>query len=171
MSRTQDIVTVARIPVLSIERVICPLCFLKILIREALHGEFKAPAMPPDAGRYVHRESRIRPAETDSRAACGTFRRCHNTNRRRAVYSPISATPHIRAAEYVRMSTEHQQYSIENQADAIAQYAQADGMCIVRTYSDAAKSGLSIEDRYALRQLLQEVETGKATLRLFSCTT
>jgi hypothetical protein len=29
----------------------------------------------------------------------------------------------MRAAQYVRMSTEHQQYSIENQQVAIAQYA------------------------------------------------
>ena len=29
----------------------------------------------------------------------------------------------FRAAEYVRMSTEHQQYSTENQADKIREYA------------------------------------------------
>ncbi len=34
----------------------------------------------------------------------------------------------LRAAQYLRMSTEHQQYSTENQADAIAQYADMDGM-------------------------------------------
>lgn len=43
------------------------------------------------------------------------------------------ATPTIRAAEYARMSTEHQQYSIENQGDAIRQYAARRGMTIVRT--------------------------------------
>ena len=31
--------------------------------------------------------------------------------------------PPIRAAEYVRMSTEHQRYSTENQSDAIRAYA------------------------------------------------
>ena len=30
----------------------------------------------------------------------------------------------IRAAQYVRMSTEHQKYSTENQADIIAEYCQ-----------------------------------------------
>jgi DNA invertase Pin-like site-specific DNA recombinase len=74
-------------------------------------------------------------------------------------------TAPIRAAQYVRMSTEHQQYSLENQADAIARYAQANGMHIVRTYSDAAKSGLSIEDRHALQQLIRDVETGAADFR------
>jgi hypothetical protein len=38
-----------------------------------------------------------------------------------------------RAAEYVRMSTDHQKYSTENQADAIRQYAARRGLEIVRT--------------------------------------
>ena len=76
-----------------------------------------------------------------------------------------SETVPVRAAQYVRMSTEHQQYSLENQADAIARYAHANGMHIVRTYSDAAKSGLSIGDRHALQQLIRDVETGAADYR------
>ena len=66
----------------------------------------------------------------------------------------------IRAAEYVRMSTEHQKYSIENQSDAIRTYAERRHMEIVRTYSDAGKSGLKIEGRDALRQLIDDVEGG-----------
>lgn len=42
----------------------------------------------------------------------------------------------FRAAEYVRMSTEHQQYSTENQADKIREYAQRRGIQIVKTYAD-----------------------------------
>lgn len=53
----------------------------------------------------------------------------------------------MRAAEYVRMSTDHQKYSTENQADAIRQYAATRGIEIVRTYADAGKSGLKIEGR------------------------
>ena len=60
----------------------------------------------------------------------------------------------IRAAEYVRMSTEHQKYSTENQADAILTYADQHNMEVVRTYSDAGKSGLRIEGRDALMQLV-----------------
>ena len=67
-----------------------------------------------------------------------------------------------RAAEYVRMSTEHQQYSTENQGDAIRGYAERHHMEIVRTYSDAGKSGLKIEGRDALRQLIDDVEGGQA---------
>jgi DNA invertase Pin-like site-specific DNA recombinase len=66
----------------------------------------------------------------------------------------------IRAAEYVRMSTEHQKYSTENQADVIGAYAERHNMEIVRTYSDAGKSGLKIEDRDALKQLIDDVEGG-----------
>ena len=34
----------------------------------------------------------------------------------------------VRVAEYVRMSTDHQQYSTENQADVIHKYAEAHNM-------------------------------------------
>ncbi|SMF24215.1 Resolvase, N terminal domain, partial [Xaviernesmea oryzae] len=58
------------------------------------------------------------------------------------------------------MSTDHQKYSTENQADAIRQYAEARGIEIIRTYADAGKSGLKIEGRDALRQLIEDVQAG-----------
>jgi DNA invertase Pin-like site-specific DNA recombinase len=58
------------------------------------------------------------------------------------------------------MSTEHQQYSTENQALAILQYAQSHNMEIVRTYSDHGKSGLNLAGRAGLRQLLEDVQRG-----------
>jgi DNA invertase Pin-like site-specific DNA recombinase len=60
------------------------------------------------------------------------------------------------------MSTEHQQYSTENQADKIREYAARRGIQIVRTYADAGKSGLRIDGRAALQQLLEDVESGAA---------
>lgn len=68
----------------------------------------------------------------------------------------------MRAAQYVRMSTEHQQYSTENQTDAMRRYGEARCMEIVRTYSDAARSGLNLEGRDGLRELLRDVESGRA---------
>ncbi len=68
----------------------------------------------------------------------------------------------VRAAEYVRMSTDHQKYSTENQADAIRHYAATRGIEIVRTYADAGKSGLKIEGRDALKQLIEDVQLGNA---------
>jgi Resolvase, N terminal domain len=47
------------------------------------------------------------------------------------------------------MSTEHQQYSTENQRQVISEYARSRDMSIVRTYTDAGKSGLRIDGRDA----------------------
>lgn len=70
--------------------------------------------------------------------------------------------PLFRAAQYVRMSTEHQQYSTENQGDKIREYAARRGIEIVRTYADEGKSGLRIDGRQALQQLIRDVESGDA---------
>ncbi|QDW41895.1 recombinase family protein [Bradyrhizobium sp. KBS0727] len=64
------------------------------------------------------------------------------------------------------MSTDHQKYSTENQSDAIKQYAEARGIKIVRTYTDAGKSGLKIEGRDALRQLIEDVQAGSINFTL-----
>lgn len=67
----------------------------------------------------------------------------------------------IRAAEYVRMSTDHQKYSTANQATAIREYAEHHGIEIVRTYGDDGKSGLEIGRREGLRRLLADVQAGR----------
>lgn len=68
----------------------------------------------------------------------------------------------IRAAQYVRMSTEHQQYSTENQADVLREYASRRGIQIVRTFSDAGKSGLRIDGRDGLKDLIETVQCERA---------
>ena len=60
------------------------------------------------------------------------------------------------------MSTEHQQYSTENQADSILRYAESHQMVIVKTYADHGRSGLSLAGREGLTQLLGDVEAGVA---------
>lgn len=67
-----------------------------------------------------------------------------------------------KAAMYVRMSTDHQKYSTENQADAIREYAVRHEMEIVRIYQDAGKSGLKIDGREALQGLISDVQSGVA---------
>lgn len=69
------------------------------------------------------------------------------------------------AAVYVRMSTEHQQYSTSNQMDALREYARHNGFEIVKEYSDEGKSGLSIQGRNALTQMIQDVLSGQAPFR------
>jgi DNA invertase Pin-like site-specific DNA recombinase len=72
----------------------------------------------------------------------------------------------FRAAQYVRMSTEHQQYSTLNQADKIREYADKRGIEIVRTYADDGKSGLSIGGRASLQKLIADVESGNTDFNL-----
>ena len=68
----------------------------------------------------------------------------------------------IRAAQYLRMSTEHQQYSLDNQSTAISAYAVTHNFEIADTYSDEARSGLKFRDRPGLRQLIEDVTRGRA---------
>jgi len=72
----------------------------------------------------------------------------------------------IRAAAYVRMSTEHQQYSTSNQMDAVREYAARRGMDIVKIYSDEGKSGLNIQGRDSLSTMISDVTGGLAN---FTC--
>jgi len=71
-------------------------------------------------------------------------------------------TPPLPVAEYVRMSTDHQRYSTANQAAAIRAYATSHGMRIVKTFMDEGKSGLDMEGRDGLRDLLRVVQSGSA---------
>lgn len=60
------------------------------------------------------------------------------------------------------MSTEHQQYSTENQSTAIQSYADRRGFVIVKTYADEGRSGLRLDGRAALKQLIADVQSGNA---------
>ena len=71
----------------------------------------------------------------------------------------------VRAAQYVRMSTDHQKYSTEHQATALQQYAARRGLQIVRTYADEGKSGLRLDGRDALKQLIDDVQNKKADFK------
>ncbi len=59
--------------------------------------------------------------------------------------SDFPPNPDSRAAQYVRMSTDHEEYSTANQRDAIAAYAAKHGLEIVRTYADEGRSGLQVK--------------------------
>jgi len=77
----------------------------------------------------------------------------------------MSATQPVPAAQYVRMSTEHQQYSLENQTDAIRKYAALHDFEVTQTYSDSAKSGVILRNRPGLQQLLKDVVSTTAAYR------
>jgi DNA invertase Pin-like site-specific DNA recombinase len=67
----------------------------------------------------------------------------------------------MRAAQYLPMSTEHQQFSIEDQTTMIAEYATSHDFEVVYTYSDEARSGIDLAHRPGLKQLLDDITNGK----------
>ncbi|CTQ34422.1 hypothetical protein JAN5088_03218 [Jannaschia rubra] len=70
-----------------------------------------------------------------------------------ATHSDTSDAPpkkDVPAVAYVRMSTDHQKYSTENQLDVIRSYAEARGLTILRTFEDSGRSGLRLDGREAL---------------------
>lgn len=78
------------------------------------------------------------------------------THKRRLVTIPVL----IPASQYVRMSDESQQYSVDNQKAANEEYASRHGFKIVKTYADMGKSGLVAKNRTGLRELLKDVVSG-----------
>jgi DNA invertase Pin-like site-specific DNA recombinase len=70
--------------------------------------------------------------------------------------------PARRGAAYVRMSTDQQKYSIDNQMAAITRYADQHNIEIVTHYTDGGKSGLNIKGRKGLQKLITDVESRKA---------
>jgi hypothetical protein len=79
--------------------------------------------------------------------------------------------PKLLAATYVRMSTDHQQYSVENQMRAIEDYASRHQFSIVKRFADYGRSGVRLTGRAALSRLLCEVEDGRQNFTTFSSTT
>jgi DNA invertase Pin-like site-specific DNA recombinase len=71
----------------------------------------------------------------------------------------------VPAAQYLRMSNEHQSYSLENQAEAIQRYAELNGYEIMATFSDAGRSGVSLKGRPGLIRLLNDVMKGTCLFR------
>ncbi|MDV7272235.1 recombinase family protein [Thioclava sp. A2] len=71
----------------------------------------------------------------------------------------------VPAVAYVRMSTDHQKYSTENQLDVIRSYATARGLQILRVFEDTGRSGLRLDGREALQNLMAEVHSGHADFK------
>jgi DNA invertase Pin-like site-specific DNA recombinase len=77
----------------------------------------------------------------------------------------MSAPTLLPAVAYVRMSTEHQQYSTANQLDRIREYAARRGLELIRTYADEGKSGLNIRGRESLQAMIGLVSSGQADFK------
>lgn len=72
------------------------------------------------------------------------------------------AKPNPRAAMYIRMSTERQVYSSENQREKLRQQALLLGLEVVAEYLDSGKSGLNIKGRPEISRLLADALSGRA---------
>lgn len=66
------------------------------------------------------------------------------------------------AALYLRASTEHQNYSTEHQEAALQEYASVHGFAIVKVYRDKGRSGLTLDGRAGLLELLTDIQAGRA---------
>lgn len=76
------------------------------------------------------------------------------------VGEPTTAGTRHAAAQYLRMSTDQQRYSLESQAALIADYAAREGYEVVSTYQDAATTGVTATKRVGLQTLLRDVLAG-----------
>jgi DNA invertase Pin-like site-specific DNA recombinase len=68
---------------------------------------------------------------------------------------------HLKGAMYIRMSTELQVESPENQEREIRAYATKYGIEIVKAYADLGVSGMTAEKREQFQTLLDDVEQGR----------
>lgn len=64
----------------------------------------------------------------------------------------------VPVAEYIRMSTDKQDMSVDNQRTAIASYAADHNMRVAQSYVDEGRSGLDVEGRPGLQRLLSDVQ-------------
>lgn len=74
----------------------------------------------------------------------------------------MAGAPSRRAAQYLRVSSDQQRYSLVGQSAQVAAYAERHGFEIVRTCQDAGVSGVSTAGRKGLRALLADVVSSQA---------
>jgi len=74
----------------------------------------------------------------------------------------IAAWSKARAAAYVRMSDDRQNFSIEHQLAKIYAYAAEHSFDIIKVFADPGRSGLQIKGRAGLQDLIATVQSGTA---------
>jgi DNA invertase Pin-like site-specific DNA recombinase len=65
----------------------------------------------------------------------------------------------------LRASTDYQEFSIGTQQQVIADYAKRNGLTVIRSYTDPARSGLTLRERPGLRQLISDIQSGDVPFR------
>lgn len=69
------------------------------------------------------------------------------------------------AVSYIRMSTDHQEFSPDIQRRFIQNYAKEQELTIIREYIDEGKSGLNAEKRPQFLSLIKTVQSGQANFK------
>ena len=72
----------------------------------------------------------------------------------------------LKGAMYIRMSTELQVESPENQERAIRKYAAQYGIEIIKTYADLGVSGINTEKREQFQAMIDDVEQGRSAFNI-----
>jgi len=72
----------------------------------------------------------------------------------------------LKGAMYIRMSTELQVESPENQERAIRTYAAQYGIEIIKIYADLGVSGINTEKREQFQTLIDDVEQGRSAFNI-----
>lgn len=67
---------------------------------------------------------------------------------------------------YVRMSSRPQDHSIEHQCAKLAQYAEEHDLEVVKVYADPGKSGLRINGRDGLQELIADVQSSEVDFQV-----
>ena len=67
-----------------------------------------------------------------------------------------------KAVLYIRMSTDHQKYSPDNQKAFLLEYANKNGLTVVGEFIDEGISGVVTQKRYQFLKLIDLVRSGKA---------
>ena len=73
------------------------------------------------------------------------------------------------AVGYLRRSTDRQEQSLADQEAAINRYAEANGLDILRLYTDDAISGTSADNRPAFQRLMADASNGHRDFRFVLC--
>jgi DNA invertase Pin-like site-specific DNA recombinase len=80
----------------------------------------------------------------------------------------MASNARVPAAQYLPMSTEHQRYSLVNQASRILKYAENHGFSVIQTYSDPARSGFIFRRREGLQQYFRATDKKEMQVLLSS---
>jgi DNA invertase Pin-like site-specific DNA recombinase len=111
------------------------------------------------------RQSKCAPTSSSGKRGSASFEAKEDSLETSPPDTESSPEALVQVAQYVRMSTDLQENSTKSQKEIMAKFAERNGMRIVRTYEDLGRSGLLLQYRSGLKNLLHDVLTGHAPFK------